>query len=466
MMEIPTLDDNACNQIHQASLRVLKEVGYQVRDEHLIEMLQEGGAQLTEGHIHLSENQILDALESTPRQFKVSDRIGNSFVLGDDSQHITSSTLDSLRYRCRDGTIRPALLKDLVQTVRLCDALPEMEIVRAYAVPDDYRGIEREVRVIESVLSNSAKHCWMSAASIENARCWFEIIDILDGLGKHEFPCFSVMVSPHSPLSVNEVVSYITIESARRGLPIICSAMPLAGGTAPITLAGTLTLANAETLFLLVCAQTVRPGLPFVYGPHTTIMDMSTGAFRSMGPERILLGLGNTQMARWYKLPDYFTVGHTESKLLDLQAGYEHGMGLITALSSHASVVGSVGSLTKAIVLSPEDMLVGVEFIRALRRLGDGILINPETIAHDTIQDVGPGRHFLTAEHTLRHLRGEERFSSRLFDHADINTPSLSMLERASLAVDELLYKHQSNVPQDQVKAIGSFVRDRTLDKR
>ena len=462
MMEFSILDDNARSQIHQASLRVLKEVGYQVQDEHLIEILQDGGAQLTEGHIHLSENQIIDALESAPEQFKVGDRIGNSFVLGDNSQHFTNSILDALRFRSRDGTIRPTLLKDLVQTVRLCDALPEMEIIRAYAVPDDYRGIEREVKVIEAVLSNSAKHCWMSAASIENAKYWFEIIDILTGLGKHDFPYFSVMVCPHSPLAINKVVSHITLESAQRGLPIICSPVPLAGGTTPFTLAGTLVLSNAETLFILVCAQTIRPGLPFVYGPHTSIMDMSTGAFRSMGPERMLLGLGNTQMARWYKLPDYFTVGHSGSKLLDIQAGYEHGMGLITALSSRASVVGCVGSLTQAIVLSPEDTLIGIEFIRALKRLRDGILINPETIAYDTIKDVGPGGHFLTAEHTLRHLRGKERFNSRLFDHADIKTPSQSMLERAALVMDEILAEHQSNVPQDQIKAIESFVRDRT----
>ena len=137
-------------------------------------------------------------------------------------------------------------------------------------------------------------------------------------------------------------------------------------------------------------------------------------------------------------------------------------MGLLAALSSRASIIGRVGSLTKGMVLSPEDTLIGVEFVRALKRLSDGIKITPETIAYDTIKDVGPGGHFLTAEHTLRHLRGKERFNSRLFDHADINTPSLSMLERTALVVDELLAEHQSNVPQDQIRAIESFVRERT----
>jgi trimethylamine--corrinoid protein Co-methyltransferase len=216
------------------------------------------------------------------------------------------------------------------------------------------------------VLFNTVKHFWMSATSIEIARCWFEIIDSLDRICKAKFPTFSVMICPHSPLVFNKVVSYIINETALRALPLVCSPMPLSGATSPVTLAGTLSLANAETLFSLVCVQNIKKGAPFIYGPFASLMDMATGLFCSTGPERILLGLLGTKIAQWYNLPSYYSVGHSESKLLDLQAGYEHSMGLLTALDSPASVIGSVGSLAKAVVLSLEDMLIGVEYIRAI----------------------------------------------------------------------------------------------------
>jgi trimethylamine--corrinoid protein Co-methyltransferase len=452
------LDDRSCERIHETSIRILGEVGYCVQDKYLVQLLHKSGSRIEGDRVYIPERMMLDALDSVPKSFEVCDRLGRNFILGDGSQHVTSSSCDSLYFRCRDDTIRPALLEDLVKTVYLCDSIPEMEIIRAYAVPDDYHGLEREIQVIRAVLSNSMKHFWMSATSIEIARCWFEIIDILDGICKTEYPAFSVMICPHSPLVLNKVVSYIINETAQRGLPIVCSPMPLAGATSPMTLAGTLALANAETLFSLFCQQVIKTGAPFIYGPYATVMNMNNGSFTSIGPERILLGLGGTQLAQWYKLPSYFSAGHSESNQLDSQAGFEHCFGLLTALNSTASIIGGVGSLSKAMVLSPEDMLIGIDYLRAIRHFQRGIAAEEETIAYDIIYDIGPGGNFLTTEHTLLHLGNNERWKSRLFDYADINTSSSSILAKARSVVDEIITNRQSNVPVEQLDAIDSFV--------
>jgi trimethylamine--corrinoid protein Co-methyltransferase len=463
MIDVSILSEQNCRDLHNSSLKILHEIGFLVEDEYLRRILQKGGARIEDGRVFLSEYQVLHAIEIAPRQFEISDRLGHTFTIGEKKQHITSSTCDSLRYRCRSGRIRPARIEDLIRVVRLCDAIPEMEIIRSYLVPAEGSGTASDANCLGALLSNTAKHCWMSATNIETARCWFEMIDVLAAASRSRASSFSVLLCPNSPLALNRVIGFMMSEGARRHLPLICSTMPLSGGTAPFTLAGALALANSETLFVLVCCQEINEGSPFIYGPYASVMNMSTGRFQAMGVERIILGLAATQMANCYGLPSYLSVGHSCSKLLDLQAGYEHGMGLILAVSSAASIVGSVGSLDNALVLSPENMLIGVEFLRSLQWLQEGIVINEETIAYNTIKDTGPGGTYIISDHTLKHLRGNERFKSRLFGSSSADTGSDSIYKKAASLVEEIVANHEIKVPKDQLEIINRFVKKKTI---
>ena len=82
-----------------------------------------------------------------------------------------------------------------------------------------------------------------------------------------------------------------------------CLSQAMAGGSSPVTMAGTLVLHNAEVLSTCVLSQLVRKGAPFVYGSSTCSMDLRYGTAVVGNPETALLNAAIVQISRNYKLP-------------------------------------------------------------------------------------------------------------------------------------------------------------------
>jgi trimethylamine--corrinoid protein Co-methyltransferase len=59
-------------------------------------------------------------------------------------------------------------------------------------------------------------------------------------------------------------------------------------------------------------------------------------------------------------------------------------------------------------------MVLDCEIYSIVCKMMEGIIINEETLALDTIRAVGPGGHFLTQKHTRAHMR--ELWRPRLMD--------------------------------------------------
>jgi len=83
----------------------------------------------------------------------------------------------------------------------------------------------------------------------------------------------------------------------------------MAGSTAPVTLAGTLVIHNAEVLAGIVLGQLTNKGAPNLYGSSTTILDLRTAAVTVGCPELAMLGAGVAKLARYYNLPSYIAGG-------------------------------------------------------------------------------------------------------------------------------------------------------------
>jgi len=110
---------------------------------------------------------------------------------------------------------------------------------------------------------------------------------------------------------------------ASRGIPVALSSAPVTGSTAPATLAGLLTLVHAEELFGIVLAQIIREGTPVLYGPVPAVANMRTMAYLGGAVETGMMNAAAVQMANYIGVPIYSDAGQTDSKLPDIQAGYE-----------------------------------------------------------------------------------------------------------------------------------------------
>ena len=120
-----------------------------------------------------------------------------------------------------------------------------------------------------------------------------------------ERPIFSYVVCPVSPLKLPRDVSDVIIEGARAGVPTTVVSMAMAGGSAPVNLAGAVVVHNAEVLSALTLAQLAKKGASIVYGSSTTALDLRYASASVGSPECGLINAAIACMARSYLLPSW-----------------------------------------------------------------------------------------------------------------------------------------------------------------
>ena len=100
-----------------------------------------------------------------------------------------------------------------------------------------------------------------------------------------------------SPLSMDVDITEQMIYMIEKKLPVYCTIAPNGGMTSPMSLLGTLALANAEFLALGVLMQMVRPETPLIYAVLSTIADMRTGSYAPGGIETGILQMAHCPVA-------------------------------------------------------------------------------------------------------------------------------------------------------------------------
>src|SRR5438309_76096 len=97
----------------------------------------------------------------------------------------------------------------------------------------------------------------------------------------------------------------------------------------------------------------------------------------------------------------------TSSKARDAQAAYESMMCMWPTILGRVNfVLHAAGWLESALLASYEKFIIDVEQLRMFEWiLGHGLPVDDEGLAMDALREVGPGGHFLGAEHTMRHYR-------------------------------------------------------------
>ena len=114
---------------------------------------------------------------------------------------------------------------------------------------------------------------------------------------------------PITPLKLAQDCCEIIIETARSGLGLLVLTQAMAGGSSPVTLAGTLVTHNSEVLSGLVLSQLTQKGASFMYGSSTCSLDLRLGTAVVGNPETALLSASVARLARYYSLPSFVAGG-------------------------------------------------------------------------------------------------------------------------------------------------------------
>lgn len=181
--------------------------------------------------------------------------------------------------------------------------------------------------------------------------------------------------------------------------------MQIGCSTAPATLAGNLAQGTAEILAGIVFLQAAYPGAPTFYGSCATVMELKSGGVACGGPEDFFLQAASAQMARFYRLPSNIGTFAAGAKAPNWHAGVENAVSGASSIFAGADMMCGAGLLNGARIFSFEQLLMDCEIFEIIRRTAAGIEITEETLALDTIHQVGSHNHYMAEPHTLAHLR-------------------------------------------------------------
>jgi len=243
---------------------------------------------------------------------------------------------------------------------------------------------------------------WLNTAS--RARDCIEMAKIAlqtDDEGLRQRPAIIGGLNTNSPLLFDEGQADGMRIFAEAGQPVHITPFTLAGAMAPATVAGAVTLQNAEALGCIALTQAAVPGSPTFYGHFTSNVDMRTGSPAFGTPEYAQSVIMSGQLARRYGLP-LRSSSTTASACVDLQATYESDMSINACIQAHVNnVMHAGGWLEGGLTCSFEKLILDAELLQMQAAFLQPVVVDDNSMGLDAIAEVGPGGHFFGTAHTM-----------------------------------------------------------------
>ena len=409
-LNVLSLEDK--EKIFDAALQVLEDVGMQLFHEKAVSLMKTAGCVVKgENTVKISREQVHKAIASAPENIPVFDREGrHAMDLGGRRTYFGTGSDLMYAFDADVGERHSTGLADIERAATVCDALPNIDFIMSFAHP---RELPPEMAYLESfrcMAANSVKPIVNTAQDRSDLSVMWEIGKILRG-GEEELrrkPYTIQYAEPISPLKHPFTSVDKLIFCAEKGIPVIYSPAPIAGSTAPMTIAGHVVQGLAESLFGLVLHQLTAEGAPFLMGIGTAVLDMSTSQCSYNAPEYLMAYLAAVEMSHHLNLPNWGYAGTSDAQIPDGQATFEAGLMTYMSLAAGSNLNHDVGYLDFGLTGSLEMVVIMDEVIDQFRRMQRGILVNEDTLAVRVIEEGARQGEFLSHPHTLTHLRSTQ----------------------------------------------------------
>ncbi len=445
------LSDDQLQELFDGVLHVLEYVGLEVKHERAREVLKEAGAWVDGDRVRLPSHLVKDALAKAPRSFTVYARDGNpdhDIHIGPGRAHFGPGPTCVNFIDVETMERHPYQLKDVPYVAKVVDSLPNIDFCESLGsvdnVPYDLSALYEFAEMFRQTTKPIV--AWSFDYYDSNA---IHRIAVEEAGGQDAFekrPTYIHYCEPLSPLiSTTDSLNKLVFAAEKR-IPLIFTPCPLAGGTAPVTPAGIIIQAAAESWMGLTIAQNIQPGLPFIMGGVLSVMDMSAMILSYGAPELSLMMAGITELAHFAGLPLWQTGGCTDSKTFDEQAITEGSLSVFFSALTGGDLCHDVGYTESGMTGSVFQLAAMDEAIGYARRITRGIEVNKDTLAVDVINRVGPNGHYLKDEHTMRYYKSEY-WLPNLVDRTSYEDWVLmggkSFKERTVARVQKILAEHE-----------------------
>jgi trimethylamine---corrinoid protein Co-methyltransferase len=424
-LRLEILTPQEVKKIHDATLWIIENVGVRFPSKRSLEIWAAHGAEV-DGEkmvIRAKSELIEETIKTCPPVYSLAARDpqqnlpldGNHVFVGTDGCGVEVIDI-------KTGIRRTSCLQDVRDISCIADATEEVAFhwvpVSAQDMPPETRGLHE----IKAIWENSTKHVQTeSIYSEREARAAVEMAALIVG-GKDKLrqrPVLSLMQCSAPPLGHDGGSLEAALVAAEYGLPTGFMTMAANLTTGPATLAGNLAVGNAEVIAGTALIQLAYPGAPVFYAAAQTASDLRTGAYTGGGPEDFLYGAATNVLSDFYNIPLSMGSFATGAKEPNWQAGIENSLSTFMASIVMSDMLLGVGFLHGSRIWSYAEMMMDCEIFSIICKTMQGIVVDDETLALDTIESVGPGGNFLSRKHTLKHMR--ELFLPQFMDRRPFN---------------------------------------------
>ena len=410
------LSNDDIAQIHTAVLDVLENIGLSQATPGCIKACTGVGATFGEdGRLRFPPQLIEDTIANANRDFTLHGR-DPKHDLHPQGQKVHFGTAGAAVHvvDVEKNEYRESNLQDIYDAARMVDVQDNIHFFQRPMVARDMKSArDLDINTLYACLSGTTKHIGCSISFPEDIDEVVELLYTVAG-SEAEFRarpfvsmsnCFVV-----PPLRLAEDACKILEGTVRAGIPILLLSAGQAGATSPAAVAGSIVQATAEVLAGLVYVNAIVPGHPAIYGAWPFVSDLRTGAMSGGSGEQSLLTAACGQMAAHYDLPCGAPAGMSDSKMPDIQAGYEKGVTTVMAGLSGANLIyESAGMHGSLMGFCLESLIIDNDMLGQVLRCVRGIEINENTLSIETMRNVcteGPN-HYLGHEQTLSLMESE-----------------------------------------------------------
>ncbi|MDH4480908.1 MAG: trimethylamine methyltransferase family protein [Rhodoferax sp.] len=405
---IPTYDimgEESLLKIEATADRILAEVGLDIRDDdEVLAMFKKSGAKVDGMRVKFEPGHLREVLKTAPKEFTQHARNPAHSVQIGGNNVVFSPAYGSPFVMDLDRGRRYGTLDDFQNFIKLAYNCPWLHHSGGTVCePTDVPVNKRHLDMVYAHMRYSDKGYMGSITSEERAEDSIAMSRLLFGADFVDNNCVILgNVNVNSPLLWDGTMTKSARAYARANQAAVIVPFILGGAMGPVTNAGAIAQAHAETMVGCAMTQLERPGAPVIYGNFLSSMSLRSGSPTFGTPEPAIGSMVVGQLARRLNLPLRCAGSFTTSKLPDGQAMQESVMSMLSAVHCGANfILHSAGFLDGLLSMSYEKFMMDADFCGALHSYLAGVTVDDNTLAMDAFENVTPGGHYLGSAHTM-----------------------------------------------------------------
>lgn len=452
------LSPTEMEKVKEATFELMERTGCRVYSPEALTLLKEAGAKVVDDTLVRIPRAVTEkALSTAPSEIDIYNRHGDLAMelTGRNSYFGPGVTCP---YFNDPITLerRPARKEDVVSTAVIADALHNIDFLMSLCMIGDETPQLADIHEVDALLRNSTKPILTWAFNVANLKDIIAMAEAVAGGEEalRQKPNIIIYAEPTTPLSHSKEALEKVMYVAKKGLPLVYSPGMTFGGTAPVTLAGALTIGLADVFVGIIVSQLVREGTPIICSSNGGVLDLKSFQAAYGSPEMLLMDGAGTQMLRSFGIPTFGLAGATDSKILDAQAAMEVTAEIIADIGMGANLIHDFGMSDVGMTGSVHLMVFCDEAAGYARRLTQGFAVDENGLAAEVIDAIGPNGNFLAAQHTFDNFQ-KELYVPELGLRQDYNGwiagGKKTMADRINEKVIYLLKNHKPQTLNDEI---------------